>query len=156
MNTRHIVKLLLKKQLTLSIAESCTGGLICHKLTTVPGVSKSLKEGIICYSNTSKIKRLAIPKRTIEKYGAVSPQVCRLMAENVVKSEKSDLGLATTGIAGPSGGSPEKPIGLIYIGLYFKGKTQVNKYNFRGTRTTIQQKATAESLRLLRKVIGRA
>ncbi|MFH1231274.1 MAG: CinA family protein [Planctomycetota bacterium] len=149
----RIASLLLKKRLTLSVAESCTGGLICHKLTTTPGISASLKEGIVCYSNTSKMKRLGIPIKTIAKYGAVSPQICHLMAKNIVKSERSDLGLAVTGIAGPSGGTPSKPAGLIYIGISFRGKISVKKYNLRGKRTSIQEKSANEALRLLEQVI---
>jgi nicotinamide-nucleotide amidase len=153
MTLRRIASLLLTKKLTLSVAESCTGGLICHKLTTIPGISASLKEGIICYTNTSKIKRLGITRKTIEKYGAVSPQICRLMARNIVKSERSDLGLSVTGIAGPSGGTPLKPVGLIYIGICFRGKILIKKYNLHGKRTFIQEKSANEALRLLEQVI---
>lgn len=153
MTHRRIASLLLRKNLTLSVAESCTGGLICHKLTTIPGISASLKEGIICYSNTSKIKRLGIPRKIIEKCGAVSSQICRLMAKNIVKSEQSDLGLAVTGIAGPSGGTASKPVGLIYIGICFRGKISVKKYNLHGKRTQIQQKAATIAFKLLNQII---
>jgi PncC family amidohydrolase len=153
MTARKIASLLLKKRLTLSIAESCTGGLICYKFTKIPGISASLKEGIVCYSNTSKIKRLSIPTKIIEKYGAVSQHVCHLMAKNIVKSEKSDLGLSVTGIAGPSNGSDIKLIGLVYIGIYYKGKISINKYNFHGTRIKIQQKSAAAALHSLEQII---
>jgi len=155
MISHRIASLLLKKGLTLSVAESCTGGLICHKFTTIPGISASLKEGIVCYSNTSKIKRLGIPHKIIEKYGAVSSQVCRLMAKNIVKSEQSDLGLAVTGIAGPSGNTDTKPIGVVYIGIYYKSILLVKKYNFHGKRAFIQEKSANEALRLLEQVIKR-
>ncbi|MBI5778665.1 MAG: CinA family protein [Planctomycetes bacterium] len=160
----RLVSLLSKKGLTLAIAESCTGGLICHKLTAIPCVSEVFKEGIICYSNTSKIKRLGVKPGIIEKYGAVSPEVCRLMAQNVTKSEKSDLGISVTGIAGPAkrspdeyrcpeGGTPAQPVGLVYIGVNIKGKITVHKYNFMGSRKNIQEKAARTALQLLEKNI---
>jgi len=153
MRHKRVVSLIMKEGLTLAVAESCTGGLICHYLTTIPGVSGILKEGIICYSNSSKIKRLKIPAHKIRKYGAVSPEICHLMAKNIIKSESADLGLATTGIAGPSGGTPNKPVGLVYIGINFKGKTAVYKYNFTGQRNTIRQKASKEAFLLLGRTI---
>lgn len=161
MKYRNIVSLLIQKGLTLSVAESFTGGLICHKLTAVPGVSALLEEGIICYSNSSKIKRLGIPRRIIAKYGAVSAQTCRLMAKNIVKSSATDLGLATTGIAGPApacsrqGGTADKPVGLAYIGINYKGRIIVNKYIFKGSRSAIQQKAAQKALMLLEQVTKR-
>jgi len=154
MTPQKLVSLLIKKGLTLSVAESCTGGLICHKLTTIPGVSKVFKEGIICYSNSSKVKRLGIKKDIIEKYGAVSPEICRLMAKNIVKSEKTDLGISVTGIAGPSGGTIDRLVGLIYIGINIKGRVTVRKYNFRGNRKTIQQKSASTALELLKSALS--
>ncbi|MEW6026750.1 MAG: CinA family protein [Planctomycetota bacterium] len=103
MTLAKFISWLTKKGLTLAVAESCTGGLICHKLTAIPGASKVFKEGTICYSDASKTKRLGIGKAVIERHGAVSPEVCRLMAKNITASEKTDLGISVTGIAGPSG-----------------------------------------------------
>lgn len=151
---RKLVSLLLKKGLTLAVAESCTGGIICHKLAAISGVSNVFKEGIICYSNTSKIKRLGIKQGIIKKYGAVSPNICRLMAKNITKSEKTDLGISVTGIAGPTGGTPVKPVGIVYIGINIKGRITVYKYNFKGNRKTIQQKSAVGALRLLGKLIS--
>lgn len=153
MNCRNIVSFLAQRRLTLAVAESCTGGLICHNLTAVPGASNVLREGIICYSNSSKMKRLGIPRRIIEKYGAVSPQTCRLMARNIVRSEATDLGLSVTGITGPDGGTATKPVGLVYIGISYKGRVTVNKYIFKGTRNAIQQKAAKTALILLEQAV---
>lgn len=147
---RKLVSLLLKKRLTLAVAESCTGGLISHKLTTVPKVSEVFREGIICYSNTSKIKRLGIKKSIIEKHGAVSYEVCRLMVKNITKSEKTDVGISVTGIAGPTGGTPAKPIGLVFIGINIKSRITVYKYNFKGDRKSIKQKSALAALELLK------
>jgi|SRR3989339_1675528 len=159
---RKLISLLLKNKLTLAVAESCTGGLISHKLTTVPGVSEVFREGIICYSNTSKTKRLGIKQSIIKKYGAVSYEVCSLMAKNITKSEKTDVGISITGIAGPLGNSQKKPvapkshhalrthIGLVYIGINVKGRLTVYKYNFKGDRESIQQKSARTALELLK------
>lgn len=148
-----LVSLLLKNGLTLAVAESCTGGLISHKLTGIPGVSEVFREGIICYSNTSKIKRLRISQNLLEKHGAVSYQVCRLMARNITKSEKTDMGISVTGIAGPKGDTPAKPIGLVFIGINIKGRVTVYKYNFKGNRKSIQQKSATRALELLEKTV---
>ena len=147
---RKLVSLLLKKGLTLAVAESCTGGLISHKLTSIPGISAVFREGIICYSNTSKIKRLRIKQNIMKKYGAVSYEVCHLMATNITKSEKTDMGISITGIAGPTGGTPAKPVGLVFIGINIKGSVTVYKYNFKGNRKSIQQKSALAALGLLK------
>lgn len=148
---KDIARWLTKKGLTVSVAESCTGGLICHKITQVPGISAVFKEGIICYSNSSKTKRLGIPVSLIKSKGAVSPEVCRLMAINVTKGEKTDIGLAITGIAGPSVpmNIGEKPVGLVYIGLYYQRKVIVKRYRFRDSRSVIKQKAADAALGIL-------
>ncbi|MBI4712188.1 MAG: CinA family protein [Planctomycetes bacterium] len=164
---KDIARWLIKEGLTVSVAESCTGGLICHKLTQVPGISAVFKEGIICYSNSSKTKRLGIPASLIKSKGAVSPEVCRLMAINVTKGEKTDIGLAITGIAGPSGeaaaesrpyrrgGTIQKPVGLVYIGVYHRGRVVVKKYKFSGSRSVIKQKAADTALRMLLSCVRR-
>lgn len=147
---KQVAKLLREKKLTISIAESCTGGLLTHKLTSIPGASDFLKETIVCYSNSSKIRRLNIPARLLKEKGAVSSEVAALMARNVTRSEKTNVGLAITGIAGPTGGTPQKPVGLVYIGLYYKGKTKVTQNYFTGNRTTIQTNATQAALNMLK------
>lgn len=151
--TLRLISLLLKKGLTLAVAESCTGGLISHKLTNIPGVSKVFKEGIICYTNTSKVKRLGIKQSIIEKYGAVSEQACRLMAKGITKSEKTDTGISVTGIAGPAGSLNKKPIGLVYIGINIKNRITVYKYNFKGGRKSIQQNSALTAIKLLTEAI---
>ncbi|MEK7449668.1 MAG: CinA family nicotinamide mononucleotide deamidase-related protein [Planctomycetota bacterium] len=142
--------LLLKKNLSVALAESCTGGLITHKLTNVPDISRSLKESIICYSNDSKIKRLRIPSHFIKKYGAVSREIAGLMARNAARLAKTDIGLGVTGLAGPSGGTVLKPVGLVYIALYFNGKITVKSYNFQGPREVIKERTANAALNLLR------
>jgi len=148
--TRKLVSLLLGKGLTLAVAESCTGGLVCYKLSAVTGVSNVFREGIVCYGNTSKTKRLGIKESIIAKYGAVSHEVCRLMAKNITKSEKTDAGISITGIAGPTGGTPGKPVGLVFIGINIKRKITVYKYNFKGNRKSIQNKSALTALKLLK------
>jgi nicotinamide-nucleotide amidase len=143
-----------KKKLTLAVAESCTGGLICHNITAIPGASGVLKEGIVCYSNTSKIKRLGIDKELLLKKGAVSPEVCRYMAKNIVKSEKTDIGVSVTGISGPSGGTAQKPIGLVYIGINLNGRIKIYRHHFKGGRNTIQKKSAAEALKIIKSALA--
>ncbi|MFA5794407.1 MAG: CinA family protein [Candidatus Brocadiia bacterium] len=144
---KKLISFLEKKGLTLSVAESCTGGLISHKITQVPGASKVFHEGIICYNNESKINRLRISPTTLKKYGAVSLQICRLMAKKV--AGKSKIGLATTGIAGPSGATDTKPIGLVYVGVKLTGKVTVKKLILNGSRKKIKQQAADIALNIL-------
>lgn len=145
---------LIDKQCTLSVAESCTGGLITHKLTNISGISQVLTEAGVYYSNESKIKRLGIPKRLIERFGAVSAQVAGLMAQQMARRAGTHLGLSTTGIAGPTGGTKKKPVGLVYVGLYTPdGKTIVKRYRFRGTRLRIKEQAARAALTLLKTVL---
>ena len=148
-----VADMLIKNKITIGIAESATGGLICHHLTNVPGISKSLCEGVVCYSNESKIKRLGIPRQVINKYGAVSPEVAKLMARNITHQEKTDLGLGITGIAGPGGGTKTKPVGLVYIGIHSRKSRiadEVLKYQFNGPRLMVKERASATALNLIR------
>lgn len=154
MSVKKLINLLILKKLTLAVAESCTGGLICHKITAIPGASKVLKEGIVCYSNTSKIKRLGIKQSLLKKNGAVSPEVCRNMARNIAKSEKTDIGLSVTGIAGPSGGTPNKPVGLVYIGINLKGRVKIYPRRFTGNRQAIRNKSALASLTILNSALS--
>ena len=112
-----IVNLLTKKKFTVSFAESCTGGLLASTITSISGSSKIFNMGFVTYSNNSKIKLLKVPKRTITKYGAVSYETCLSMVENLSKISKSNISISITGVAGPNGGTREKPVGLVYIGL---------------------------------------
>ncbi len=140
-NIEEILKNICKdKNLTLSIAESCTGGLLGKTITDVSGSSEYFKGGIIAYSNEIKTSLLNVKKRTIEDFGAVSKEVAIEMAEGAAKLTKSSLSISVTGIAGPLGGSKEKPVGLVYAGFKHNNKTTYKKYNFTGTRDIIRKK----------------
>ncbi len=138
-----------KRKLTISVAESCTGGLVCSDLISVPGVSDIFIEGFITYSNDSKIRTLGIPEELISKHGAVSPDVAQAMAEKACAKSGSDIGLSTTGIAGPGGGTPEKPVGLVYIGVHIKGETYLRRLDLNGTRDEIRSLTCNHLLRFL-------
>jgi len=145
-----IVKILKKKKLTISFAESCTGGLLSSLITTISGSSKIFKLGLITYSNESKINILKVPKKTINDHGAVSEQCCEAMVKKLAKISKTNLSLSITGIAGPKGGTINKPVGLVYIGIKKGSKINVNKYLFKNkSRSYIQKSATKKSLELI-------
>lgn len=135
---------------TLAVAESCTGGLITHLLTEVPGISSSLLMGVVAYSNQAKTKQLAVPAKTILAHGAVSEEVALAMASGVRKAASADIGIAVTGIAGPTGGSCEKPIGLVYIAISGSDGEHVRKFNFKGSRSNIKEKSAAAALEMIR------
>ena len=138
-----------EKPLTISTAESCTGGMIASKLIEVPGISKNFIESIVSYSNEAKIKRLKVKKETLEKYGAVSEEVAREMLAGL----KTDIGISTTGIAGPGGGTKEKPVGLVYIGIKVKDEVKVFKRELKGDRNKIRQRAMMHALYNLLKIL---
>ena len=147
---QKIVSLLKKKKLKLAIAESCTGGMLSSTITSVSGSSKVFTMGLITYSNQSKINLLKVPKRVIQKYGAVSTQCCLSMTNNLSKISKAEVCVSITGIAGPKGGSKLKPVGLVYISIKDGKKTLINKYNFKNRgRNFIQKQAVKKTLRLL-------
>lgn len=150
-----VAELLCEKKLSISTAESCTGGMIAASLIAYPGISEVFKEGVITYSNESKVVRLGVKEETLNKFGAVSEETAREMAEGVAKKLNTDIAISTTGIAGPGGGSDEKPVGLVYVGIYIKGKVIVQKFNLAGDREAVRRKATMNSLNLLRKEIIR-
>jgi len=143
-------KLLQNKKKTISVAESCTGGLIGAKFTNVSGSSNYFINGVITYSNEAKIELLKIPKEIIEKYGAVSEQVAILMAEGVKKISNTDYGLSATGIAGPTGGTEEKPVGLVYIGLAHENDSFAKKFVFGGDRQAVRERTAQAALNLVR------
>ena len=146
---REIVNLLKRKKLKIAIAESCTGGMLSSDITSVSGSSKIFNLGLVTYSNQSKIKVLKVPKNIIRKYGSVSKQVCKAMVKNVNKISKADMSVAITGIAGPSGGSKKKPVGLVYVGIKKGNRVEVKKYLFKNKgRTYIQKAAVNKSLGL--------
>ncbi len=138
-----------QNKFTISVAESCTGGFISHRITNIPGSSDYFKLGLITYSNRSKQQLLGVPKLILESFGAVSAEVAKAMAESVKKLAKSDLGLAVTGIAGPAGGTPAKPVGLVYIGLVSNKSTKVKEYRFDGSRYDIKKQTSDEALKML-------
>jgi nicotinamide-nucleotide amidase len=129
-----ISTLLNEKKITVATAESCTGGFIAHTLTNISGSSNYFDRGIISYSNNAKNELLNVPKELLKEYGAVSEPVAKAMAEGIRKISNSDIGLSTTGIAGPTGGTKEKPVGLVYIGLSTKKDTIVKKFRFNEDR----------------------
>ena len=145
-----VVKNALENDISLSIAESCTGGLIGHRITQISGSSKIFKGSVVVYSNSSKVNLLGVRKNCINKYGAVSEETAKEMAENVRKMFSSKLGLSITGIAGPDGGSKEKPIGLTYIGLSTKNETKVRKFQFNSIRKSNKARASQAALNWVR------
>ena len=142
-------KKLIKEKKTLSLAESCTGGLLSHRLTNITGSSNFLKLGLVVYSNEAKIKLLHVPSKTLKIYGAVSPQTALAMAKGVRKIHNTDIGLAVTGIAGPTGASKNKPVGLTFMAIAAPAKSQCQKYRFTGSRTRIKAQAATQALNLL-------
>ena len=124
---KNIVKRLIKNKLKISIAESCTGGLLSSAITSVSGSSKVFNLGLVTYSDQSKINLLKVPKNIIKKYGTVSEQVCLAMVKNISKIDKANMYVSITGIAGPSGGTKKKPVGLVYIGIMKGNKIRVKK-----------------------------
>ena len=139
-----LVKLLTKKKLTVSFAESCTGGLLASSITSISGSSKVFNMGLVTYSNNAKVKLLKVPKKTITKYGAVSYETCLSMVKNLSKISKSNISISITGVAGPNGGTKEKPVGLVYIGLKKGSKIIVKKNLFKSKKRISIQKATAK------------
>jgi len=148
--SQKIVNLLRKKKFKISFAESCTGGLLSSKITSISGSSKVFTLGLVTYSNKSKIDILKIPKIIIIKHGAVSYETCLSMVKNLSKISKSSISVSITGIAGPGGGSKQKPVGLVYIGIKKGNKTLVKKYLFRNMkRIFIQKAAVNKALNLI-------
>lgn len=142
-----------KNKYTISTAESCTGGLLASKLINLPGISKVFIEGIVAYSNSAKVRTLGIPEDVILKYGAVSKETALYMAKNVALINNSDVGISTTGIAGPGKDNTDKPVGLVYIGLYIRGKEYFQEINLFGSRNKIRQMTTLYALDYLRKTL---
>lgn len=145
-----VAEILVNKNLTISVAESCTGGMVSSHLINYPGISSVFMEGCVTYSNEAKMKSLGVKKETLDKFGAVSEETAREMAEGIAKRHNTNIGLSTTGIAGPEGGSEEKPVGLVYFGIYINGKIIVKRYVFNGNRQQIRLRATKTILNDLR------
>ena len=149
-----IVKLLTIKKLTVSFAESCTGGLLASSITSISGSSKVFNMGLVTYSNNAKVKLLQVPKKTITKYGAVSYETCLSMVKNLSKISKSNISISITGVAGPNGGTKEKPVGLVYIGLKRGSKIIVKKNLFKSKkRNTIQKATVNQALKMILNIL---
>ncbi|AQM61067.1 competence/damage-inducible protein A [Clostridium baratii] len=144
-------EMLVNKNMTIGVSESCTGGLVSAKLIEYPGISSVFLEGAVTYSNEAKMRTLNVKKDTLEKFGAVSEETAREMAEGIAKRCGSRMGVSTTGIAGPGGGTEEKPVGLVYIGVYIDGETKVERHVFSGNRTAVRNKASMTALNMVRK-----
>ena len=154
MNIQLLHKKLIRKKLTISVAESCTGGLLAHNFTKLSNSSKYFQMGLITYSNQAKIKILKVNKNIISKYGAVSHECCKSMVQNLSKISKSKINVSITGIAGPGGGSKDKPVGLVYIGIK-KGKALIIKENkFKSkNRNSIQKSTVRNVVKLIENII---
>ncbi len=147
---KKVVSLLKRKKLKLAIAESCTGGMLSNSITSIHGASKVFTMGLVTYSNQAKINILKIPKKIIQKSGAVSVKCCLYMVNNLSKISKSQICVSITGIAGPGGGTKQKPVGLVYIGLKKGGNVTIKKYNFKNKgRTNIQKITVKKTLSLI-------
>ncbi|MFD3155445.1 competence/damage-inducible protein A [Haloimpatiens sp. FM7330] len=147
----EVAKILIKNKLTLSTAESCTGGLLCGKFINYPGISSVLLEGAVTYSNEAKMRRLGVKKETLDIHGAVSSETAAEMAKGIAQAAGTDIGISTTGIAGPGGGTKEKPVGLVYVGLYIKGEIKTIKLQLNGERQRIRNHTVIKSIDWLRR-----
>ncbi len=146
-----VVRMLIERKLTLGLAESCTGGLVANRITNVPGSSETFVGGIVAYSNDAKMKFLGVPEETLRAHGAVSPETAEAMAEGAARNIGTDIALGITGIAGPDGGTAERPIGLVYIALKTPSGIQVTKNMYGGSREDIRMRASQTALNMLRR-----
>ena len=146
---KKIERILLTRNMTMTTVESCTGGLVAAALVNADGISSVFKEGYITYSDEAKQKLLGVREETLKQHGAVSRETAIEMAEGAALTAGADISLSVTGIAGPGGGSPKKPVGLVYIGCSFKGKTIVKRCFFRGDRNGIRYQSMQEALQIL-------
>jgi len=154
MNIEKLHKKLIKKNITLSVAESCTGGLLSSKFTKLSGSSKYFQMGLVTYSNKAKIKILKVNKKIINKYGSVSHECCKAMVQGLSKISNSKINISITGIAGPNGGIKDKPVGLVYIGLRKGNKTIVSKNYFaKKKRKSVQNKTVEKCIKLIQDII---
>ena len=151
---KKIISLIKRKKMKLAIAESCTGGMLSSAITSVSGSSKVFTMGLVTYSNKAKTNILKVPQKIIKKNGAVSVQCCLAMVNNLSKISKSKICVSITGIAGPKGGSKQKPVGLVYIGIRVGKKVVINKCNFKNKgRSYVQRQTVTKSLNLLQRLI---
>lgn len=151
---KNIIQRLIKKKLSISVAESCTGGMLSSSITSISGASKIFNIGLVTYSNLAKIKLLKVSSSNIKRYGAVSEKCCLKMVEGLSKLSKSKINISITGIAGPKGGSKNKPVGLVYIGIKKGKKISIKKYLFKNkNRENIRKNSVKEALKLIEKFI---
>lgn len=148
-----IYELLKKYQCRMTTAESATGGMIASTLINVPGISEFFQEGYVTYSNDAKVKMIGVKKEIIETYGVVSNETAADMAEAAARTAECDLAVSVTGVAGPDGGTPECPVGLVYIGCYFKGRTVTARHIFPGDRMAVRTEATKQALLLVKTML---
>ena len=150
---KTLIKILTKKKQKISVAESCTGGLLASSITSTSGASKIFNLGLVTYSNQAKIRVLKVNKSIIKKYGAVSNECCSAMVHNLSKISKANINISITGIAGPKGGTKQKPVGLVYIGVKKGNKTQINKCLFKNKkRSSIQKAAVKKALDMVLRI----
>lgn len=149
----ELVRILKSRNMTVATAESCTAGLVASRIVNAPGASDVFREGFITYSNEAKSKYLHVDPDTLVQYGAVSAQTAAEMAEGAAAAAGSDCSISVTGIAGPDGGTPEKPVGLVYIGVSVQGTIHVEKCQFHGTRRAIREQSAEQALLLLKQMI---
>lgn len=152
----EVAALLEQKRLHVTTAESCTGGLIAGTLVNVPGISSRFGEGYVTYSNAAKEKLLGVSHETLETYGAVSEQTAKEMAEGAARAAGCEVAVSATGIAGPDGGTREKPVGLVYMGCFCNGETCVEKHLFTGDRSEVRAQSVQSVLTLLKKMLEKA
>ena len=151
---KSLIRILIKKKFKISFAESCTGGLLASTIASISGASKVFNLGLVTYSNQAKIKVLKVNKNIIRKYGAVSHECCLAMVKNLSKISKANISVSITGIAGPKGGTKQKPVGLVYIGIKKGSKTLIKKYLFKNKkRILIQRAAVNKTLNLVLNLI---
>ncbi len=141
---KSLIKLLIRKKIKISVAESCTGGLLASAITSISGASKIFNLGLITYSNQAKMKILKVNKNIIKRFGAVSYECCYAMVNNLSRISKTNINVSITGIAGPRGGTKNKPVGLVYIGLKKGNKIQIIKCLFKSKKRSLIQKATVK------------
>ena len=148
-----IADLLIKNNLTVSTAESCTSGLLASRLTDVPGSSQYFKGGSVCYSNELKVNDIGVDKDLIERYGAVSEEVAESLAKNIARKNNTDIGIGITGIAGPDGGTEKKPVGLVFVGIFYKNNLYIKRYNLTPDRITNRELTVTLCLNEIRKIL---
>jgi PncC family amidohydrolase len=146
---------LVRFKLTIATAESCTGGFLSGTLINYPGISSAYLEGFVTYSNEAKISRLGVKRETLENYGAVSEETAKEMVEGLVKVAGTDIGISVTGIAGPGGGTLEKPVGLVYVGFSIRGRSFVRRFNFQGNRDEVRKQTVFNALYILKEELNK-